>query len=375
MRGTAANASRRRGGTPPAPPPVSQYPFLGTALYKTIPSSATVHPQSQYILANCNWRPTNTAYTWMGPRGRAALYMGSATGLSTASIYVNWPTNCATTPKYTGVPRPANWANILNDLRVGIPGQGHEADEIDCFIDMGTGDYYEGWRVTGPGYPNLAASGGPPAGSCDPNRWNAVIYLKYAGAAINPAVTGGNSVSPTSGASASSILLGAGMLYPQDFADLSLTSVIPHALRLGSACASNGTNYPKAVLPARTGDGVNAIGIPMGARIRLKPSIDVNSWASISAKAEPWRGALRKICRTLQQYGAVLCDTDGAVGAGNIDCCFSEGVHSWPGYSNYVFPWEASTSNVGWSYGNGGPYDLMNPVNWDIMDWGVWTGY
>jgi hypothetical protein len=293
--------------------------------------------------------------------------------MSTASAYVNYPNVCASTAKYTNVPFPTGWASVVHDMYA------LSSDAICVLMDTSSGDYYEGWTVSGPGFPNLTNPGGPPAGSCSSSRWQGIIFNKWAGSMYNPAASGGNGVSPpgfsVSGASASDVLIGCALLLPQDFDDLSSTSVIPHALQISAFLASNGSTYPKFVAPARAGDGKQAIGPPMGARIRLKQSIDVNNWPSLNSRFTDsnTNAAMKKIARTLQTYGCVCVDSTGAAGAGGIHCAMSgSAITKWPGRSGYQFPWEAA--GYGWSYGNGLPYDLQDDSHWEIIDWNFWTG-
>lgn len=266
---------------------------------------------------------------------------------------------------------PSGWDTILAAM---------QADHIAMLWDTASGDYYEAWRVSGPGTANYAVSGGAAAGACNSARWNAGIINKWAGAAYDPAQPGGNGVSPTgflvSGVSGANIMLGDSLLYPADFDDLSDTSIIPHAIKIDHFCGSDGSTYPIAVAPARSGDGKQAVGIPMGARVRLKPSIDVNNWPSVNSSYpnDPYNSAIKKILRTMQVYGCIGVDSTGAIGAGSFEACYTDALHSIPGLGSYVYPWENPASNYGWSYGAGVPWDLMAPTHWDIIDWNVWTG-
>lgn len=355
------------------PPPSFQYPYPGSAFYKEIPVGAVVHPNSQTILSSCKWRPSNSGYTWLGCRPRPACYVGDVSAITKYGIYVNWPSVCATSPEYTDLPIPAatTWAQILNDS--SYAGQIH-GDANLAIVDSVNGIYWETWRTSGPGYPNRAASGGPAAGACNPNRWNCAICLRRTDV-YDPDAT----AAIPGGTAAAKLALVAGCVYPQDFDDLAPSSVIPHAFRAGTFCGSNGTTYPKWVAPAIGGDGPQPFGIPMGARVRLKPTVDVNNWNSVNVKPEPFRSALRKILRTLQTYGLMVTDTMGVEGAGQIECISHRAMRAGdPAYANYYFPWEDPSSNVGWGYGNGVPYDLMNPIYWDVLEWrdtnGGWTG-
>lgn len=352
------------------PPTSVQYPFGGStnALFKPIPGGTPVHPDSQKILQNCGWLPVNTSYTWLLPAYRAAMYFGDLSANPLASVYVNWPNVCATVPKYTDVPFPSNWADIVNS-------QG--TDHITILCDPNTGDYQEGWRVSGPGFPSLHAAGGPAAGACSSSRWNSAIFQEFHNVAFNPTASGGNGVFPSSsGVSASDIMVANGLCYPWDFDDLSEGSFMPHAISFDSHCQSNANSiYPRFVAPARAGDGHMDLGFPAGCRLRLKPSYDYHSVIDSRFPLQPANAAFKKVCKTFQVMGLVPVDSSNAEGVGAWNVINTSAVNRWPGYSTYKWPWEQASSNYGSNnYRAGFPIEMMNPANWDILDWNVFTG-
>jgi hypothetical protein len=91
----------------------------------------------------------------------------------------------------------------------------------------------------------------------------------------------------------------AGLIRPEELQ----SGVIPHAL----AFAYPYTKAGGAVLPATESDGRTTItgAIPMGARVRLDPSLDLSSLA-----LKPYELIIAK---AMQQYGMFLTDTGGGV--------------------------------------------------------------
>jgi hypothetical protein len=77
------------------------------------------------------------------------------------------------------------------------------------------------------------------------------------------------------------------------------TGVIPHAIRFTARVQGVSTGY---TWPARHSDGESSSrsALPMGARLRLKPTVNVDGFAP----------PLQVILRGLQTYGMILADTD-----------------------------------------------------------------
>jgi hypothetical protein len=75
--------------------------------------------------------------------------------------------------------------------------------------------------------------------------------------------------------------------------------VIPHAIRFTARVQGVSTGY---IWPARHSDGESGsrIALPMGARLRLKSTVDLDRFAP----------SLQVILRALQTYGMILADTD-----------------------------------------------------------------
>jgi hypothetical protein len=129
-------------------------------------------------------------------------------------------------------------------------------------------------------------------------------------------------------------------------------------------CGS-GASHPRYVAPATASDGTyNGSGcLPMGARVQLDPSV--------SCTADPWvmkHGSwAAAFCRTLQKYGAIVVDSNGA-------SVFNQVYNTdWNAY-----PW-ASQYNVGCfvagcdqSSSIALPNNLM--LRFRVIDWARWTG-
>jgi hypothetical protein len=75
--------------------------------------------------------------------------------------------------------------------------------------------------------------------------------------------------------------------------------VIAHAVRFTARVRGVSTGY---VWPARHSDGTSTslTALPMGARLRLKPTFDIQGYAP----------SLQVILKALQTYGMILADTD-----------------------------------------------------------------
>lgn len=78
--------------------------------------------------------------------------------------------------------------------------------------------------------------------------------------------------------------------------------VIPHALSIGIP----GTMTGAPIFPATSCSHINAGGIPMGARVQLDPSIDVNSLSYLRT------GMDRMVAKALQDYGGYIVEVSGA---------------------------------------------------------------
>lgn len=354
---------------PPPPPPtnggtVTSYrPYIASsALNKPLPSPAPIHPDSKLMISSANnWVVAGSNAAWLGPRHRFHYYRGDTSKLPATPIYVNWASatgySCGAGGQHT-FPCPSWLAS-----EVGPTSQG--GDSLVVIVDAITGDVWEMYRVTPPGYPSRNVN-------CPNNRWNCLGYRHW------PADTkaGTGYTLPSGIAMAAHLHSPGGLLVPEDFADCFAGSdpgtVIPHVLRMDSFCGSNGTRHPKFVQPAFSGDGRQAEGIPAGARAQLDPSLDVATWPSVNAKREPWRSALKKLLRTMQVYGIMQVDSTSAPGAGGIDCCtetsVAKGGTTYP--AGYKFPWEAA--GYGWGIGDGIPADLM--PHFRVIDWTKWSG-
>lgn len=336
-----------------------------SAINQKIPSSPTIHPSSASMISAANYwllgGTSSDAYKeWVGPRQRAIYFRGDPSSLPQVPIYVNFVAGtgyvCASSPKMT-MPMPSWFASILSSNNVS-------QDRNVVIVDDTTGDVWETWHVTPP---NMATQNV----SCSTSRWNAIVANLYTADTVSHTGYDG-SIYPFSPGAAAKIHYPAGLMVPEDFADLTVGSVIPHALRLTSKCGSTGATWPKFVLPARGGDGRSSIGIPYGARVQLNPSLNIETWPSVLTKSQPWRGALIKILKTLQVYGLILTDGTAGTGAGGLEAAHPSSVvqGTYNGGTGFKYPWD--TAGYGWSYKNGIPYDLMS--HFRVIDWNVWTG-
>lgn len=178
------------------------------------------------------------------------------------------------TPRYN-VRRAASWAGgtVLYDVPVpdfAVPdsGEGHMA-----IIDLSSGYEYDFW---------LAKKSGA--------AWTAgwANKISYRGDGVYP---------DGLAARGSGMALTAGMIWPEELRN----GHIDHALVFSYP-------YTKArqyVYPASKTDGTStrADAIPMGARIQLDPTLNLDSIGLTSYE--------KTIARAMQEYGMILCDTSG----------------------------------------------------------------
>jgi hypothetical protein len=347
---------------------MSYRPYVSVSAFNTpIPANPPVHPgSSKMISAANNWilSSTNTLREWLGPTARTAYYRGDTSKLAKVEMYANRNGWVGAGPFAMGMP---SWASAV------IGPTCESGDGYIVIVDSVTGDVWECWHTTPPGY--TPRDSGYPS-----NRWNCSAYRHWTGDTLTrKGYSSTYSASDPPATSGSKIHMAAGMLVPEDFADCWAGSdpgtAVPHMMRLNSFCGSSGVNYPKYVKPATGGDGRQPYGIPAGARVQLDPAIDVANWPSVNAKREPWRSALKKILRGLQQYGITQVDSYSAAGYGDIDCVSATSVAK--GGSTYAvgykFPWDAA--GYGWYHSVGGdgiPYDLM--PHFRVIDWTKWAG-
>jgi hypothetical protein len=364
VRGGHAGAGGGGGGG------TSYQPYISTsAINQPIPVNPPIHPDSALMISSANnWLngSASTQAEWLGGGNRVNYYRGDTSGLTKVTVYIN---NSSSGFACGGggtmlVPMPSWMAGVMGP-------RSQSGDSNLNIVDSVTGDVWELWRLTPPGYASRNIT-------CDSSRWNCLTAIHWPGDTL---VGDGYSINfgTFRGTSGSKIHLTAGLLVPEDFADcFSGTdpgTVIPHALRMDTFCGSNGTVHPKFVLPAFNGDGAQGNGIPAGARVQLDPSIDVSTVTSVNAKPEPWRSALKKILRTLQVYGIIQVDSMAGPG-GDIDAgtswTITQGTYN--GQTGWDWPWDVA--GLPWSanpaHSNGVPYDLMD--NFRVIDWTQWTG-
>lgn len=314
-----------------------------------IPASPPIHADSNAMIqANPNWLlgATNANREWIGPRQRTAYFKIIRSSTPTGDMYVNFVDfqgyACATTPRV--VPIPTAMAALFGTTSASFDRNLWMADE--------NGNAWEGYRVTAPGVASMDTS-------CTSSRWNAVRFDSWPGEEAT-----GLGYGHGLGGSGSKIQMGAGLIRPEEMA-LPAGSNLGHVIKLDGFVGANGgtSGHPRFVFPAGSGDGqqTGTKGIPMGARLQLDPSIDVETWPSVNAKAEPWREGLKKILRTMQIYGVMPVDSTSAPGAGGIESVYQQ---------SYSLPW--IDAGYGWGIANGIPYDLMS--HFRVIDWNLWDG-
>jgi hypothetical protein len=187
-------------------------------------------------------------------------YANSATPKTTFSLTASW----AAARTMSGVPIPAGAAPDPS-------GDGHMA-----IIDRGTGCEYDFFRASRRSDGSWTAAWGN--------------TLPITGSGIFPFGTS---------ARGSGFGLGAGLITPADIA----AGSINHALVFSYPSTKAGG----PISPATESDGTTTSSgaIPMGARLQLDPTLDLNSLG-----LTPWQ---RMVARALQQYGMILGDTGGGV--------------------------------------------------------------
>jgi hypothetical protein len=352
---------------------MSYRPYTSASAFnKTIPSPAPIHPDTAKMISTANYfllggTQWDSYKEWMGPGFRVGYCRADASKLPKVVVYANNNGWVGAGP--FSVPMPTWMAGAIGPTC-------EKGDSNVSVVDSVTGDVWELWHATPPGY--TPRDSHDSLGKAVPaNRWNASGVRHWPAATTNTVGYGALSKSYQPGTSGSKLQLTLGLLVPDDFTDCwsgkDPGTVIPHALRMDTFCGAldptKGGHHPLFVAPARGGDGRQAYGIPAGGRIQLDPSLNIANWPSINAKPEPWRSALKKICRTLQQYGIIQVDSFGGPGGGDIDAVTNQTAKYWNSTHDYVWPWD----KAGFPWGkNGVPYDLMG--HFRVIDWTKWTG-
>lgn len=326
-------------------------PYLSTSAINTpIPSPAPVHPASASMLSTATkWLGTGA---WLGPGPRTSYVEQDTSKLPRVEVYANANGWVGAGP--FSVPMPPTMAADLGPIC-------ETGDGNVSIVDPFTGDVWEMWHATPPGYTPRTA--GVPS-----NRWNCDELRHWPASTTASKGYAKPSTSYQPGTSASRIQLTAGLLVPEDFADCFGSSdpgtAIPHRMRMDGPIASGGSPFPKFVAPAYAGDGHMYDGVPMGAVIQLDPTIDVSKWPSVVALPIPWRWGMMKILRGLQTYGIMPVDSQNS--GGDIDCITpataARGGAHFP--AGFKFPWQIA--GLPWGK-NGIPSDLM--PHFRVIDW------
>jgi hypothetical protein len=218
------------------------------------------------------------------------------------TVQVNYPT--------------CNARQVRIPIPVGAkPGAGSYATDAEPTMAIAQGDTGEEWdlfKVTPPLV--TPRSSGPVCAATANWAATAVAYN-------SPGWTGSGTGSATRG---SGTLAGAGDIRPRD-TKMPAGSTWDHAIAVAYPHTRN--TY---VAPARSTDGPysDAASIPMGSRIQLDPSFNVET-----SGLPEWQ---KQLCRTAQRYGFIVVDTGAAV--------LNEGLASVRA-AGYTWPWEST----GWA--------------------------
>jgi len=183
----------------------------------------------------------------------------------------------AATPRHT-VSLTAPWTSFRAYGPVPIPagarpdpqGDGHMA-----VIDPADGCVYDFWQAREEG-----------------GAWSASW-------ATSTAITGDGSYGGGLGARGSGLALVAGLIRPEDLR----AGRIPHALIFGYPRTASDVHVPPATKTDGRSTGPEAI--PMGTRVQLDPSLDLDT-----LDLSPYE---RTIARALQEYGMILGDSGGSL--------------------------------------------------------------
>jgi hypothetical protein len=225
-----------------------------------------------------------------------SLYIGTnATALAT--VQVNYPV--------------CNARQVLIPIPAGaLPGAGSygpDAEPSMVVANNDTGEEWDMFKVTPPFVAPRVSGPVCPATS----NWAATVV-----AYNSPGWTGSGTGSAYRG---SGTLAGTGTIRTRD-TKMPAGSTWDHAIAVAYPHTRN-TYVP----PARGSDGPysDAASIPMGSRIQLDPSFNVET-----SGLPEWQ---KQICRTLQVYGMIVIDTGSAL--------VNEGLASAHA-GGYSFPWE-----------------------------------
>jgi len=253
------------------------------------------------------WRPFSAASPWNTPIPAGApidpnsdVLMGEFAGLN--ALHINMPDWSVaiypvdeTTPKhYVRAIYPDHYGRGFGPSeRVPIPAGASAAGP-----DFGTGFLVLEDRKAGKAW-EMRQAGQNPDGTWFAG-FGAVVDLR--GTGVNPPWMKAESAAHSASPRASGVPLVAGLIRVDELK----AGRIDHALAFAYPLARTGAFVPPASTALEAGNGrpVNPFGLPMGARIQLDPSYDIeNTLMSPEGKV---------IARALQEYGAILVDDAGA---------------------------------------------------------------
>jgi len=330
-----------------------------------IPANVAIHPDSNTMINGVWYSPgtltpsgnphawgsvPNYAYAaWLGPRQNVGRTWLSVASTPTTTVSLDFP-SCGY--KLLQVPIPSN---LIYHQDFASTDDEHRTD-----LQMDDGST---WNIEYLTPPNTASYEG-----CGSNSyWHAgVVEHRNDGSGWQGRGDGykADGVSPWTAGAAAKTPMDGGAVTPQDMMNVPVGGHLNHALNVNISNTSGGSPHPKYVWPAASGDGTTSntlVGIPMGARIQLDPSLTTAQLQALGLTKE-WQ---LQMARTMQIYGLITTDTAGAQGAG--DGFLATFPQQTP---NYTYPWVADGS--GWSYGSSMPTALMS--HFRVIDWNSWTG-
>jgi hypothetical protein len=341
------------GCTEPASATADRLYSCASTFNTPIPANAPIHPDTSLMISRDTWvknYDSNSIYRpWFGlwKEYESLVFASASTPLVTVQINNRSTGQCGWTQIRAPIPTTAQvrLSGVENSLSV-LAADGQE---------------YEFYDLTPPGTSNTVLSGNTL--SCPANsQWQASSF----------SVPGwGSGTSGWTGAGygkdsirASDISTASGMVRLRDVQNNPADWGHALAFTYHKTCGSSAP-HPRFVPPARSSDGsYNSSGcLPMGARVQLDPTVDcaTHPWV---IKHGAWAEAY---CRTLQKYGAIAVDSNGA-------SVFNQVYNTdWNAY-----PW-ASQYNTGCmvagcdqSASIALPNDLMGRFR--VIDWTRWTG-
>lgn len=321
------------------------------ALNTPIPNGHPISPYSSQIISHLVPQGSNVWNQYfLGPRNAEPIaYPDGSTPLVT--VQINFPgvaDHSITAPIPSGIVlMPTNNENYL-------------------VVPLANGDLWTFYDITKPGqtpYPG-SAFGGSGAASANSNWQAAQETLHSPGwTGLGHDLTGGDS----------GLMESYGAIRLFDTQNAPIGGDWGHALGWTGwfSCKAGNVNGLPLYVPPATGPGDQFTTIagcyPDGARFQLDPSINIDTWPSMSGKPE-W---MKQMARTLQVYGMIA--VHGATGQGDGDGFRAEYSANFP--SGQRFPWQDPATGAWPDPYNPNlnlPPDLIS--HFRVLDWTVQIG-